>query len=430
MLALKSYQFPLPFPVLISAVHPLPSTTQKVFQPLFPLKPLNCTDPEEHEIPRHSTYAPTHGVPPSIAPSHGVPAGVYEPPRTATQPPESFYGAPHSPPPAVLSRHPTGRTERSVRYEDEVARPEIQSLPSEAETMAHVPGAVPPRTTATPAYPPRTTATPVGDLVREEADRERLARLDDVENQLRHVSESAQQAEDIREEDFRRNEEDRQRLFLEQEEHRDQLASEARNALMEQATRFLEAAVPPPAPPAPPVEEPLPVPPPVVSEELAQEPPSDVLSDRQSAVLQDVASQHAREIREIIDMEREEMAREREAAEVERQRLEQEKAAAQASADEQRDARIRELEEELARVQAELEDEKRQREEEKHQREIEDADLREREKAEREEQNESLRAQLGDITNLVNEQRGLYEEKKRIMDERHDEKMERRARKD
>ncbi|ESK83171.1 hypothetical protein Moror_14980, partial [Moniliophthora roreri MCA 2997] len=396
------------------------------------------THAEEHEIPRHSTYAPTHGIPPSVAPA----GSVYEAPRTATHPPGSVYEAPHSPPPAVLSRHPTGRTERSVRYEDEVARPEIRSLSSEAETVAHAPGAVPPRTTATPvsypprttatpvSYPPRTTATPVADLAREEADRERLARLDDVENQLRHVSESAQQAEDIREEDFRRNEEDRQRLFLEQEERRDQLAAEARNALMEQATRFLEAAVPPAPPPALPVEEPLPVPPPVVPEELAPVPPSDVLSDRQSAVIQDVASQHAREIREVIDMEREEMAREREAAEAERQRLEQEKATAQVAADEQRDARIRELEEELARVRAELEDEKRQREEEKHQREIEDADLREREKAEREEQNESLRAQLGDITNLVNEQRGLYEEKKRIMDERHEDKIERRARKD
>ncbi|KAI3615275.1 hypothetical protein WG66_003436 [Moniliophthora roreri] len=396
------------------------------------------THAEEHEIPRHSTYAPTHGIPPSVAPA----GSVYEAPRTATHPPGSVYEAPHSPPPAVLSRHPTGRTERSVRYEDEFARPEIRSLSSEAETVAHAPGAVPPRTTATPvsypprttatpvSYPPRTTATPVADLAREEADRERLARLDDVENQLRHVSESAQQAEDIREEDFRRNEEDRQRLFLEQEERRDQLAAEARNALMEQATRFLEAAVPPAPPPALPVEEPLPVPPPVVPEELAPVPPSDVLSDRQSAVIQDVASQHAREIREVIDMEREEMAREREAAEAERQRLEQEKATAQVAADEQRDARIRELEEELARVRAELEDEKRQREEEKHQREIEDADLREREKAEREEQNESLRAQLGDITNLVNEQRGLYEEKKRIMDERHEDKIERRARKD
>ncbi|KAK7049981.1 hypothetical protein VNI00_005412 [Paramarasmius palmivorus] len=402
------------------------------------------THPEEHEALRHSTYAP------GVTPSHMPPASAYE--------------VPHSPPP--ISRQPTGRSGRSVRYEDEASPPDshvLRTLPAEhpgaearsvSDTVEEhgippfTPGmpprtpttpGMPPRTPTTPGYPPRTTATPVADLAREEADRERLARLDEVEDQLRHVGESAQQAEDVREEDFRRNEEDRQRLFLENEGRRDQIAAEARDAVMEQldhVQRLLEQSQPPPAPPptAPGDEPVLPVPAPAVMEDAPsirlRAAPDDTISDRHSSILHDVASQHAREIREVIDMEREEMQREREAADAERQRVEQERAEAQAAADAARDDRIRDLEEELARVRAELEDERRQREEEKHQREIEEADLREREKAERDEQNENLNRQLGDITNLVNEQRGLMEEKKTLSDERHAEKIERRAKKD
>ena len=76
------------------------------------------------------------------------------------------------------------------------------------------------------------------------------------------------------------------------------------------------------------------------------------------------AARHADDFRDIVQGEREEMARqlqaEQEEARAAREALEQQVAAERARADEEPDARMRELEEELAHVRAELDHEKQQ----------------------------------------------------------------------
>ena len=251
--------------------------------------------------------------------------------------------------------------------------------------------------------------------------------MDDMEQQLQRTAEDAQHAEDEREHHFREHEEDRQRIFDENEARRDEMANEARRALMEEAARMEEIA----RLARPPQEPAIPVPPPgrpvSVIEDLGDE--GQHMSDRASTMME-AASRHSREIREIIDMEREEMAREREAHAAERARLEDEAREARVVAEEAHSARIQALEEELARVRAELDDERRRQDDERHQREIDEADLRERQRAEQEERDDGIRQQLGNITDLVNEQQALADEKRRLMEERYDEKRDRRAKKD
>jgi hypothetical protein len=135
------------------------------------------------------------------------------------------------------------------------------------------------------------------------------------------------------------------------------------------------------------------------------------------------SSRYAREIREIIEAERDEMIREREAAEAERERLRAEADAERARLSEEREARIQRLEEELSAVRAELENEKQQRV-------TEEAETRERERQETLERDEAVRNQLGDITNLVQDQRDECARKKELMDERWAEKEGRRLQKD
>ena len=91
--------------------------------------------------------------------------------------------------------------------------------------------------------------------------------------------------------------------------------------------------------------------------------------------------------------------------------------------DDEREARITELEAELAQAKADLENERALRV-------SEEADRRERERSEDLERHEGVHAQLGDITNLVQQQRDECITKKELMDERWNEKMNRRVEKD
>jgi DNA repair exonuclease SbcCD ATPase subunit len=138
---------------------------------------------------------------------------------------------------------------------------------------------------------------------------------------------------------------------------------------------------------------------------------------------QDAAARHADDIMTTVRMEREEMAREREAAAADRERLQAEQDAARLRAEEECQAKISALEEELARVREELENERQQRI-------TEEAETRERERMEALERDEAVRNQLGDITNLVQDQREECARKKELMDERWAEKQTRRGEKD
>ncbi|KAE9384437.1 hypothetical protein BT96DRAFT_653771 [Gymnopus androsaceus JB14] len=99
------------------------------------------------------------------------------------------------------------------------------------------------------AVPPpgrtRTPRSPVfGDLALAEEERDRLARLDEVEHRLNDVAKGVREAEQqreaefqdkerLREDEFRSNEEDRQRIFRENEEARAREAAEARDAMLQ-----------------------------------------------------------------------------------------------------------------------------------------------------------------------------------------------------
>jgi chromosome segregation ATPase len=126
---------------------------------------------------------------------------------------------------------------------------------------------------------------------------------------------------------------------------------------------------------------------------------------------------------EIVKAEREELAREREAADADRERLRAELDAARARAEDECKARVAALEAELASVREELENERQQRI-------TEEAETRESERLEALERDEAVRNQLGDITNLVQDQRDECARKKELMEERWAEKQTRREQKD
>lgn len=243
----------------------------------------------------------------------------------------------------------------------------------------------------TETVPSRTPAvTPFADVTTADEDRLQRAHLGDLETQLQRAVETAQENENQREDEFRRNEEDRQRIFIQNEGRRDHQATEARNALLD-----LQSGLPLPERPPPPVD---------IGD-------GEVQSDRVS-----VASQHASAISEII-------REERVAAAEERARLAAEAEAERTRVAEMQAARIRDLEEEVEKLRAELEAERQQRG-------IEQAEIRERERQEFVERDENLRDQLGGITNLIHEQRGALEDKKLLMDQRWEEKRARRLEKD
>ena len=266
------------------------------------------------------------------------------------------------------------------------------------------------------------------------------------------LDEAATEAEDRRERIFRENEEARQGIFDEAELGRAEEAAHRRNQIwadLEERLRTLPpatvAAVPhsdvgsiqsihvaestasvhtPPITPTIPVTPVVPgspVPLPVVEPAEHVSIPEDAASIVQS--MRTAAARHAEEIREIVELEREQMANERAELAAERERMMEELHQGRARLDEEREARIAELETELAQVKADLEAERALRV-------SEEADRRERERSEDLERHEAVHTQLSDITNLVQEQRDECARKKELMDERWSEKLNRRVEKD
>jgi hypothetical protein len=269
------------------------------------------------------------------------------------------------------------------------------------------------------------------------------------------LAEAATEAEDRRERIFRDNEEARERVFDEAELRRAEEAAHRRNQIWADLEDRLRA-LPPVATVAvphsdeesiqsvrisestisahtPPISPTIPVTPVVpgsptslpLMEPAAGAEPVPIHEDAASIVqsMRTAAARHAEEIREIVELEREQMANERAELTAERERITEELRRERTRIDEEREARIAELETELAQVKADLENERALRV-------SEEADRRERERLEDLERHEGVRAQLGDITNLVQEQRDECIKKKELMDERWNEKMNRRVEKD
>jgi len=131
------------------------------------------------------------------------------------------------------------------------------------------------------------------------------------------------------------------------------------------------------------------------------------------------AGRNVEGVREIV----EQMAKERAELASEREMMMEELRQERVRMSEERQAGIRELKAELAMMKADFESERALKA-------SEEVDRRERERMEDSERYEGICAQLGDITNLVQEQRDECIRKKELMDERWGEKTNRRVEKD
>ena len=290
-----------------------------------------------------------------------------------------------------------------VRDDGPVAGPSSIPVPPATEpTTAEHPGSI---------HVPReaTANTPFG-LRTADDDRGRLEALKDIADRLHSALVTAQNAEerwkvefltqeDRREGEFRHHEADRQHYFEEGEERRNAEARQRSDGIWQELETRLKA---------------LPTPTPVPWS------PTRLVSAADS---DDISSdlQHS-DVMETIRLEREDAAREREALAAERAQLMADVSALNVAFISEKDGRITTLEDELTRVRAELEVERQRRNE--------DFEMGEREREELIERDENIRAQLGDITNLVQDQRDMSEAKKALMDVRWEEKEARREDKD
>jgi len=280
--------------------------------------------------------------------------------------------------------------------------------------------------------------------------------LNEVEVRLDNLTHAAQLAEDQREDEFRAHEEDRDRIFRQGEERRTEEARARTEAIIQELDNRLAAAPGPFEPPASPFELPAhpseppvhpseppvhpseppvhpseppvhPFEPPVRPFEHPAEPEIVLLESDAASIHSRATAQLVSEVLDTVRAEREQFEREREehAAEhaAERERLALEAAAVRTRLEEEREMRIKGLEDELAAVRAELENEKQQRQ-------TMEAEQREQESRALLERDEAVQNQLGDLTNLVQEQRDAIEQKRTMMDIRHDEKKHRQAEKD
>ena len=340
----------------------------------------------------------------------------HHPPSTfgeSSRRPDSSHREPYeSRPPSTISdgegprRSPHPEVHR-VRDDSPVARPPI-SVPTQPAT-AERPASI--------HVPREATATPL-DLGAADDDRGRLEALNDVAERLHSALITAQNAEerrevefltqeDRREDEFRRHEDDRQHYFEEGEERRNAESRQRSDGIWQELETRLKA---------------LPAPTPTPVPESSSRPVSAVDADDISSIrelAQQAASQHASDVMETIRLEREDAARDREIQAAERAQLVADISAQKDAIISEKDEQITTLEDELARVRAELEAERQQRS-------LENSEMRERDRQEFIERDENIRAQLGDITNLVQDQRVMCEEKKALMDVRWEQKEARR----
>jgi hypothetical protein len=147
--------------------------------------------------------------------------------------------------------------------------------------------------------------------------------------------------------------------------------------------------------------------------------PSEEQQERSGEVKTESA-RHADDIRDIVQGEREEMAKqlqlEREETRAGREELERQLLAERQRTDDERNARIRELEEELARARADLDHERQQRDH--------DKQLRREADTKRDlERDEDVRQQLNEITDLLLQHREEFARKKEVVDGRWNEKL-------
>ncbi|KAI9460678.1 hypothetical protein HD554DRAFT_2176531 [Boletus coccyginus] len=233
----------------------------------------------------------------------------------------------------------------------------------------------------------------------DDALRARQERLDDAERALNQVAHDAQDAEGRREREFRDNEDAREHIFLDNEDRRDAETRQRGDALFHELEERIANV------PQIPSVPPIPVPPP-------QDPDHSSIFESIHEAAQVAASRHSSDILDIVRLEREEMARERESIAAERERERARLDEERQHLDEEREAKIAALEDELARTRAELDNERQLRTTEENEARMAAA-----------ERDDALRNQLADLTNMVQQNQALCEEKRALMEEHWAEKQ-------
>ncbi|OBZ76665.1 hypothetical protein A0H81_03304 [Grifola frondosa] len=346
----------------------------------------------------------------------------------------------------VMSRVPTRRATERPMSPVEGLREQLRRVPSGGTAIPYVPTIAPseapsrapphgepftreaaipvsrtpppvivPEPTIRPAVspPPRTVAlapsaqSGPGDLLYENAEREREEHFGDLERRMHDLIGASQEAEENRDANFRANEDERDRIFVQNERRRDEEAIQRRDEIWRELEDRL-ATLAPAAGEAPILFCP---------QEAPAAPAPDVAS------LLDVASRHSEELRDIVAAEREEFQRELAEQRAERDRALAELKATHDQIEEELRARIQLLTNELDSVRADLTRERELRS-------VEEMDRHERERAEMLEHDEAMRKQLSDITELVSEQRDEMANKREVMDQRWAETQERNEHKD
>ncbi|KAL1728348.1 hypothetical protein EV714DRAFT_285837 [Schizophyllum commune] len=274
----------------------------------------------------------------------------------------------------------------------------------------HPPASLPPGTPHAAPVTPAPGAVPLSPEVQEVVER------------LEDLADKVENDEIRRDEEYRQREEERDRRFAEAEERRKQEALEAEERREQEIRERMEAAVATPRPTSQTGtytgtesvstshEEALPTQPrldPSTAETSSPAhtipPPLPPAGDGH-----DIAPGQISSLRELFREERDAWFAEHRQALEDQKREREEFDAERARQAEEREARIRALEEELAAVKDELRQEKEARE----------ADIREREEQESEERRsreDAVLAQLNDITNLIQGQQQTQEDTKDML---------------
>jgi hypothetical protein len=400
--------------------------------------------PTVHHVPTSTAPRPSH-APPTIVPvSHSERsaspslldegAHMYEPPITPSMHPVR----PVSPGTGLMEHIRSERSDTAPIYPIQPpghapSHMPLEIPPSHMESEAEygeVPAVVrPPRVPTAGIYEP---GAPIpGDL--HSLLTAQQERIEEQERRLEELSQLAREAEERRERSFREHEDERDRLFRENEERRqienEELRDEAEQRLHDiphgppieppiSELSVTEGALPTQPPHEGVITEPSIGPGITFEESIGEDSAFPVPPPGQPISGVDTSPQ----INEILELLRAQQAATEEckAADAERfASLREEIDAAREEAREECEARIRMLEDELARTKEELELERGQRR-------AEELERIEREHAEALERDEIVRNQLADITNIVQEQRDEFSRKREVADERWEEKLLRR----
>ena len=366
------------------------------------------------EVPhRAATVSPTRqprfGASPSSSPmASPPPEHVTWPPITVTvpapssRPPRDVAGSPQVHMPATPG-FPSEQLESEEPFRTPPRRPAVDQRAGLPTTVG--PPVTAEHATAVPA--PRTPLTVVGYPPIEDP-REQIEALNRASDRLQMTVDAAELAEDRRENEYRQREDDRMQNFREREEQRNDEARQRADTIWRDLEERLTAL--------PPVSV---VP---VAEKPGREEERADLESIESTPHQ-VAARPADDILELIQLAKDEFAKERERFADEKNTFIDQLREEKNSIIEEKDNRIRALEDEMQQLRGEFQAERQQYA-------TEESERREQERQERMADSNDMRAQLSDLTNLVQDSHNMNEEKKATGDERYMEKQTRRQDKD